>query len=253
MLAIQTLGAPASRGARLRRRKPRRAPAPDDPAAVPITRLTCIRAEPLQDGAAAREWLRGLERDAEALEGEIAVGLAIANRALHSLSVASADAAFAQLGRSSPLAVRVGYGTGDEVVAGRWSEAVEAPRPRARLRRTDALRPTERVAAILGGRERPAACETLLLRARTDLDAGRFREAALELRGGVEALLAEVGASAGPRQDEDLAALGARRAELEAIAAAALRNDPSEAQRAALGDALGVAERVLRRRRILGA
>ena len=45
---------------------------------------------------------------------------------------------------------------------------------------------------MLGGRERVDVCETLLLRARADLDAGREREAALQLRVGLEALLAEL-------------------------------------------------------------
>ena len=56
-----------------------------------------------------------------------------------------------------------------------------------------------------------AACELLLIRARADLDAGRTREAALQLRVGLEALLAEREALAAPDQDEDLAALDERR------------------------------------------
>ena len=49
------------------------------------------------------------------------------------------------------------------------------------------------MAATLGRREARIACETLLLRARADLDGERTREAALQLRVGLEALLAEVG------------------------------------------------------------
>ena len=44
--------------------------------------------------------------------------------------------------------------------------------PRAeRRRRAEVLRPQERVAEVLGGRDAVAACELLLIRARLDLDA----------------------------------------------------------------------------------
>ena len=65
--------------------------------------------------------------------------------------------------------------------------------------------PEERFAALLGGREQALACEELVLRARADLDAGREREAALEARVALEALLAELPGQAaaldrGPRE-----------------------------------------------------
>ena len=52
--------------------------------------------------------------------------------------------------------------------------------------------PEERYAAILGGRDRGLAGEELVLRARMDLDAGRVREAALQARVALEALLVEL-------------------------------------------------------------
>ena len=102
---------------------------------------------------------------------------------------------------------------------------------------------------MLGGRESIDVCETLLLRARADLDDGRLREAALELSSGVEAMLAELRGRAGPDQDEDLAALEAGREAVEAAARTALSAAPAAAD---LEETLRVAERVLRRRRILG-
>ena len=76
---------------------------------------------------------------------------------------------------------------------------------------------------MLGGREQIDACETLLLRARADLDAGRLREAALQLRVGLEALLVELqGALADPGHEEDMAMLEARRNEAGEAANAAL-------------------------------
>ena len=127
---------------------------------------------------------------------------------------------------------------------------MEVPLPGRRRRRAEALRPQERVAAVLAGREPIDACETLLLRARADLDQGRPREAALQLRAGLEALLAELPASAGPDQAEDLAALRER---LESTAGRpARRSQASSAERAAeVAETLGICERVLRRRQIL--
>lgn len=108
------------------------------------------------------------------------------------------------------------------------------------------------MAAILGGRERADACETLLLRARADLDAGRDREAALQLRVGLEALLVELkGALADPGHEEDMATLQARREEIGEAANAALRDELSNQQRTNVEELLALGERVLRRRRVL--
>jgi hypothetical protein len=65
------------------------------------------------------------------------------------------------------------------------------PRP-PRTRGAAALRPQERLAALLGARDAPLAAEELALRARVDLEAGRRREAALQLRIALEAGLAEL-------------------------------------------------------------
>ncbi len=54
------------------------------------------------------------------------------------------------------------------------------------------LRPQERLAALLGGRDVALACEELTLRARLDLDHGRGREAALQLSAALDAALAEL-------------------------------------------------------------
>ena len=126
----------------------------------------------------------------------------------------------------------------------------------------DALQPQERVAAALGAREGLDACETLMLRARADLEAGRIREAALQLRIGLEALLAEVtplpapsgGAVEGERsgaQLADLAALEERRAMTGEAANTALRGELPPAVATEVAETLHLAERVLRRRRIL--
>jgi hypothetical protein len=105
---------------------------------------------------------------------------------------------------------------------------------------------------VLGGHERIDACETLLLRARADLDAGRRREAALQLRVALEAMLVELaGALADPGHETDMAALEARRAEAGAAANLALRGDLDDEQERSVRELVEIAERVLRRRRVL--
>ncbi len=138
---------------------------------------------------------------------------------------------------------------------GRFRDARQvevAPRTSRRRRREEELRPQERVAAILGGREGANACETLLLRARADLDADRDREAALQLRVGLEALLVELkDALADPGHKEDMGTLNERRAEVGSAANSALQGDLTAEQRQQVKDLLGICERVLRRRRVL--
>ena len=106
---------------------------------------------------------------------------------------------------------------------------------------------------MLGGRERIDACETLLLRARADLDAGREREAALQLRVGLEALLVELkGAVADPGHEEDMATLNSRRARGRRggqRGARAASSTPTQAHQ--VRELLEICERVLRRRRVL--
>src|SRR6185369_16573040 len=144
--------------------------------------------------------------------------LVVLNRVLHLQRTAAADAFVREVARHQALIARVGYGEGEEVAHGRWTEATTFPVPRTpRTRRAVTLRPQERLAALLGGRDVPLAAEELALRARIDLDAGRRREAALQLRIALEAGLAELE----PWRDS----LGERLAELRdergAVAAAA--------------------------------
>lgn len=223
---------------------------------MPLTRLTAVRAqEPFEDDESAAEWLRETLDSEEALDAAVAEGMALLNRALHAQAVAGADPLGAELSAERAATVRVGYGSGEEVAAGRFSLAHEVD-VRAggsrRRRREDELRPQERVAAILGGRERIDACEPLLLRARADLEAGRRREAALQLRIGLEALLAELpGALTDPGHEEDMAALESRRKEAGDAANAALHSDLPDEHERHVRDLLALCERVLRRRRVL--
>jgi hypothetical protein len=198
---------------------------------------------------AAAAWLAGADHEAEA-----AAALAVLDQALHAHRVAAADPGVRAVVRADALVVRVGFGEGEQVAEGRWREAVELPLPRpARRRGEAALRPQERLAALLGGRDVALACEPLTLRARADLDAGRTREAALQLRVALEAALAELAAWSG-RADlsSRLADLAGQRAPVAAAANAALQRGLDDAEAQAVGQALERLEAALRARSAAG-
>ena len=218
ILVLDTLGAPQRR--LLGGRRSRRADADPPPEPVATARATLIRARPFETPDAAEAWLG--EAD---LEAEAADAVSVLNRVLHAHRTASADPYVREVAQAQALVVRVGIGEGDQVAHGRWAQARRLPHDRGGRarggRRTSALRPQERLAALLAGRDAALACEELALRARLDLDRSRSREAALQLRVALEAGLAELQAWAHHGD------LGERLAELReargAVAAAANR------------------------------
>jgi hypothetical protein len=255
VLVLQTLAAPP-RPAR-RRRRPRAAEAAPVPPEVPLVRATAIRAfEAFATAEEAAAWLAATSAADAVLDATVEVGLALLNDALHAHSVAAADPFTQAIGPERAVAVRIGYGSGEETAEGAYSEAVEvdvwATGASPRRRRQEDLRPQERVAGVLRGRDRIAACEPLLLRARADLDAGRRREAALQLQVGVRALLTELSAALDDEDHrDDIAALTERRPAVDACAERALRGDLDGKNETAVRETLELAERILRRRRVL--
>ena len=250
VVVVQTLGA-AAPSRRSRRRRPRRIEPGGDLPEVPFTRLTVITAERAEPEAAARE-LQRVAADPEAAEASVVGGLRAVNAVLRAHRVATHDPYGHEVGREATLVARVGYGTGGGLTEGRWEEAVEIPYPERRRRRAGALRPQERLAAVLAGREPINVCETLLLRARADLEQEHPREAALQLRAGLEALLAELPAGGDEGdQAQDLAALGERRESTGEAAHEALAGELSTERAGEVAETLGICERVLRRRQIL--
>jgi hypothetical protein len=254
VLIVETLGAPPPPGRR--RRRPSEAEPDAEPPTLPLARATAVRAFlPFDDSGEAAAWLDTELTEEGSIDVLVAEGIGLLNRALHAHAAAAADPHGAELAPEAAIRVRIGIGSGDEVAAGRFTLArdvdVRAPASR-RGRREQELRPQERVAAVLGRREQIDACETLLLRARADLDANRLREAALQLRVGLEALLVELqGALVDPGHEEDMATLSARRAEAGDAANLALRGDLDAESAESVGELLEICERVLRRRRVL--
>jgi hypothetical protein len=246
VLVVAVADAPPPPRRRLRRPRPQDIDPDAQPKPVPLTTLTVVRPEALRDPEAAAQWFEQIRRDPEALTDELEVALAIVNRAVHAYRTATLDPAVADASASNALAVRIGYGTGEGLSRGRWEEAVDLP-PEARPRRAEALRPQERVAAVLGRREVVAPHESLLVRARADLDAGRSRDAALQLRVALEALLADLEGTA-PRLAKELAELRQRRSITGQAANEALRGDLSPAREAEIAETVRLCERFLRRR-----
>ena len=249
VLVVRTTNPPTPARRRLGRAKPKDADPKAPPPAVPMTTLTVITPEPLGDSEAATGWLEAQRGDHDALEDSIHAALELVNAAIHAHRAAVADPSIPDVGAEAALTVRVGFGEGDALADGRYSEAVEVPSAERRRRRSDALRPTERVAGVLAGRESVATCELLLLRARADVDADRTREASLEIRTAVAALLAERASFDANGQEGDIQALKESQEAINAAGEAALAGDLSADQIETAVAALKVAERVLRRQR----
>ena len=247
ILVLSTLGARQRRLLRGRRAKDA-APEPE-PEPVPTSRVTLIGAEPVAGEEAGRAWLAGAD-----LEHELAGAVETLNGVLHAHRVAAADPHARDVAREQALVARVGLGDGEQVVHGRWAAARELPVPHGgRRSRSAALRPQERLAAILGTRDVALACEELTLRARLDVDRGRHREAAFQLRVALEAAIAELAPWADrPGMAERLEALHAERGAVGAAANAALQGGLDDAAIAGVTHALERIEAALRARSALG-
>ena len=250
VLVLRTVGAPERR--RLARRRPRPAEPEPEPEPVPTTRAiappppqTSVRAAAHTDEASADGWLAGARRGPDDV---LAGALRVLNRALHAHAVAGADPLAAEVRREHALVARLGWGRGEQVADGRWAEAVEVPFRPPKRRRTEALRPQERLAAMLGGRDRPLVAESLALRARLNLDHGREREAALQLRVALEAGIAELEDASDEDLAKRLAELREQRDAVGAAANAALRGQLDDGAREAVAHALGRLEAALRAR-----
>jgi hypothetical protein len=244
-------GGPGPLLRRLQRRTPS-VPTSPEPAPVATTRVTVIDPVSLSAENQARAWLAELDRDRE-----VGAAVAIVNRVVHSHRIASADPYVHEVSPAQALVIRAGWGEGEQVADGRWLHARGLPWPadartgaglrRARSR-SAALRPQERLAALLGARGVALLCEEVTLRARQDLDHDRLAHAALELERALTLALGELHAER--RQD-----LAIRLAELEQLAPdvraqadAALEHGNDGPDEEVLVHALGRLEAALRAR-----
>ena len=228
-----------------RRTRRRARPAGDDATPVDVTRATVVAAEPLDGAAAAVAWLERAQDD----DAVVDEALAVLNRTLHAQRVAAADPFAGEVAPRHALVTRIGYGTGEEVAEGRWTAALVLPPERPGIAREAALRPQERFAALLAGRDVALAGELLALRARLDVDHDRVREAALQLDAALGAALGELESwrevqGMAERLDE----LRALAPGVAAAAAAARAGAVQDEATAAVAHALGRLEAALRAR-----
>lgn len=236
----------AERASRLRGRRPSKLPpGAVQPEPVPITRVTVIAAKPFDDEGAARDWLQRCGGRGDHGGEEIETALARVNHSVAAYRVCASDPHAHDVSREQALRVRLGYGTGAELVDGGWDEALVVPsehsRPRVRRRM---LAPEQELAGILTGRRAPVQpSEELLLRARLDLDAGRHVEAALQSRAAAEALGAELERDGTGKSTATHTATAAR------LSKAAMSHELSNAQIAELTKLITELERYVRRRR----
>jgi hypothetical protein len=238
--------------AQKRSRRWGREPEPQNlPSETGLSRATLVETTVVDDEA-AKQWLEGVV-DAAADEA-ITEGLVVLNFALRAFRAVSADPVLRDVTAEQALRIRVGYGQGVEVADGAWTAARDIPAggdsgSKKRRKRISALRPQERFAAVLGGRDAVLACEELALRARLDLDQQRPREAALQAHMALEAAVAELAAfrgqeGVGRRLDE----LGTYLDPLERAASDALQHGLPAETIAAVEEGLGKLEAVLRAR-----
>jgi hypothetical protein len=214
---------------------------------VPVTRASAVATEGFTDQAQAASWLERCRSRADERDGLVEQGLRVVNRAIHAHRLAAADPNVHEVGLAQAQLVRAGYGTGDELVAGRWSAAYLLPAPRRQSRSRELLEPQQELARMIGGRRRSYASEDLALRARLDLEQGRTAQGALQLEAALSALSAEL--ESGEQPDASTQALLERREQLRSIAAEALRQPLDGTRSETLSDSLRELERLLRRRR----
>jgi hypothetical protein len=159
-------------------------------AAATGSRITLVDPVSLPAEHQARAWLEDVERDRRTAIEE---ALSVLNRVVYLHRIAAADPYTNELSATQALAIRAGWGTGDELAAGRYTHADELPagqragarrgllRLGGRRARTAELLGQERLASLLGAHVPTLLSEELALRARLDLDQGRLALAALDL------------------------------------------------------------------------
>jgi hypothetical protein len=185
VIVLSTIGA-ERRGMLGKRSRTRRAD--PEPASVPVARATVVDPVPLSLQTQASAWLKQLdpEREAHAAAG-------VLNRVLYAHRIAGAAPHIHEISPAQALVVRAGFGEGEQVADGLWSDARELVLSRRRAgKRASVLRPQERLALLLSGRGGALLCEELALRARLDLDQGRLALAAIELDRAFVAALREL-------------------------------------------------------------
>ncbi len=244
---------------RRKRRRPRKSGRTESPTKVQVTTATVIRAHaPLESEQEANSWLARLDEE-DFTDELLAEALSTLDRARAAEAAASGRPFAEPTDLADVLKARVGYGDGDRLSEGRFLEAFEVDarggvgiggRRRERLSR---VAPIARIAAIIGEKGRADTCEFLVPRVRADLDAGRIMTAALGIEMAARATVAELDQALDePDHVADLDQLEAMLPDLTNLTDSVLtETEPWAGLRESLEEPLLIAERVIRRRRIL--
>ncbi|HEY8771284.1 MAG TPA: hypothetical protein VIM03_12130, partial [Thermoleophilaceae bacterium] len=112
VLVLGTLGAPERRlmGGRRGRSLEQAEPEP-----VPTSRATVVRPEAFPSEEEAAAWLAEVRGGRERADEELEQAAALLNRALHAHRVAAADAHPRDVSTDQALAIRIGFGSGEDV------------------------------------------------------------------------------------------------------------------------------------------
>ena len=105
----------------------RAVPAQPEPAPVATARATIVDPISLSAERQAQAWLADLDADRE-----VATAVSVLNRILHAQRIAAADPYAREVSPEQALAIRVGWGEGEQVADGHWLHAVELPWATAR-------------------------------------------------------------------------------------------------------------------------
>lgn len=216
-----------------------------------------IRASlPFASEGEAADWLEGVA-EGESTDALLAEVLSALDRALAAEAAATGHAYAAAIRVDDLIGSKIGYGDGDRLSDGLYLQALEidarggtaSPR-RERLNRT---RPLARIAAIIGETDTAHACEFLIPRVRSDLDGGRMMSAALTIEVAVRSTIRELDTVLeDPDHAADLDRLEQLLPDLTEMTDAVLSEGRAwPGLDASLEEPLALAERVMRRRRVL--
>src|SRR5688572_18816409 len=114
VLVVQASGVPKPGG---RRRRPTPVD-PDEEAVVPLTSVIVAGTERFDSRSEARGWLKETTSDAESRAALVRSATRLLNRALNALRAAARDPLVQDVGATRALAVRIGFGTGEEIADG---------------------------------------------------------------------------------------------------------------------------------------
>lgn len=193
VLVVKVVEAMPVRGFGVVRRRARKVDVDPTPREVPLALATVISSStPMERGEATR-FLDDIRESDDSQNSWVDEGLGVLNRAIRAYRAGARDPYVTEITRVDARAVRIGFGSGEEVSQGRWRRAYAIPPPtRQRQSRSERMGPTETMAAVLLDRHWVLDGEELLLRALLDLEQSRPRCAAIQLAATIDSLTAEL-------------------------------------------------------------